>query len=232
MKQTDFEDFLKNLDKNGELSAHLPQRIVWLSGSPGSGKGTHTRTLIDFFGLYQEPLIASSLLKTPEMLEKINQGLLLDDKTVTTAVFEALKNPLYQSGVLVDGFPRTDGQAYSIEWFYKKLSADGRQPQFISDVLLTSEETSIERQVGRGRRAQAHNERVKQTGKGELKEVRATDLDPNVARKRYEVFMKETYAAVKKLDGKIPFVSVNADGTLEAVKAELSAKLRQLSLEP
>lgn len=232
MEQTDFEDFLKDLDKNGELSAHLPQRIVWLSGSPGSGKGTHTRMLIDCFELYQEPLIASSLLKTPQMLEKINQGLLLDDGTVTTAVFEALKNPLYQSGILVDGFPRTDGQAYAIEWFYKKLLIEGRQPQFISVVLLTSEAVSLERQLGRGRRAQAHNERVKQTGKGELKEVRATDLDPNVARKRYEVFMKETYAAVKKLDGKIPFISVNADGTLEAVKAELSAKLRQLNVMP
>ena len=222
MEQTDFEDFLKNLDKNSELSAHLPQRIVWLSGSPGSGKGTHTRTLIDFFGLHEEP----------EMLEKINQGLLLDDETVITAVFEGLKNPLYRSGILVDGFPRTDGQACAIEWFYKKLLVEGRQPQFISVVLLTSESVSLERQLGRGRRAQAHNERVKQTGKGELKEVRATDLDPNVARKRYEVFMKETYAAVKKLDGKIPFVSVNADGTLEAVRAELSAKLRQLNLKP
>ena len=231
MKQTDFEDFLKNLDKNGELSAHLPKRIVWLSGSPGSGKGTHTRMIIDCFGLYQEPLLASSLLKTPEMLEKINQGLLLDDETVITAVFEALKNPLYRSGILVDGFPRTDGQAYAVEWFHKKLLVEGRQSQFISVVLLTSEAVSLERQLGRGRRAQAHNEKVKQTGKGELKEVRATDLDPNVARKRYEVFMKETYAAVKKLDGKIPFVSVNADGTLEAVKAELSAKLRQLNLK-
>ena len=230
MKQADFEDFLKNLDRNGELSARLPQRIVWLSGSPGSGKGTHTRMLIDCFELYQEPLIASSLLKTPQMLEKINQGLLLDDETVITAVFRGLQNPLYQSGVLVDGFPRTDGQAYAIEWFYKKLLVEGRQPQFISVVLLTSEAVSLERQLGRGRRAQAHNEKVKQTGKGELKEVRATDLDPNVARKRYEVFMKETYAAVKKLDGKIPFVSVNTDGTLEAVKSELSAKLRQLNL--
>lgn len=231
MKQTDFDDFLKNLDKNGELSAHLPKRIVWLSGSPGSGKGTHTRMLIDFFGLHEEPLIASSLLKTPEMLEKINQGLLLDDETVITAVFEALKNPLYRNGVLVDGFPRTDGQAYAIERFYKKLLVEGRQPQFVSVVLLTSEAVSLERQLGRGRRAQAHNEKVRRTGKGELKEVRATDLDPNVARKRYEVFMKETYAAVKKLDGKIPFISVNADGTLEAVKAELSAKLRQLNLK-
>ena len=228
MKQTDFEDFLKDLDKNGKLSAHLPQRIVWLSGSPGAGKGTHTRTLIDFFGLNEEPLIASSLLKTPEMLEKINQGLLLDDKTVITAVFEALKDPLYQSGILVDGFPRTDGQAYAIEWFYKKLLSEGRQPQFVSGVLLTSEAVSLERQLGRGRRAQAHNERVKQTGKGELKEVRTTDLDPNVARKRYEVFMKETYTAVKKLDGKIPFVSVNADGTLEAVREALRSKLESL----
>ena len=232
MEQAQFENFLERLDKNGELSAHLPQRIVWLSGSPGSGKGTHTRMIIDCFGLYEEPLIASSLLKTPEMLEKINQGLLLDDETVITAVFEGLQNPSYQGGVLVDGFPRTDGQAYSIEWFYKKLSADGRQPQFVSVVLLTSEAVSLERQLGRGRRAQAHNEKVKQIGKGELKEVRATDLDPNVARKRYEVFMKETYAAVKKLEGKIPFISVNADGTLEAVRAELSAKLRQLNLKP
>lgn len=230
MEQADLEDFLNNQDKNNELSARLPQRIVWLSGSPGSGKGTHTRMLTEFFGLYQEPVIASSLLKTPEMLEKINQGLLLDDKTVITAVFEALTNPLYQSGVLVDGFPRTDGQAYAVERISQQLSLAGRQPQFVSVVLLVREETSIERQLGRGRRAQAHNEKVRRTGKGELKEVRATDLDPNVARKRYEVFMKETYAAVKKLEGKIPFISVNADGTLEDVRAELLSKLQRLKM--
>lgn len=230
MEQADLEGFLKGLDNNGELSARLPQRIVWLSGSPGSGKGTHTQGMIDFFGLHQEPLIASSLLKTPEMLEKINQGLLLDDETVITAIFKELQNPLYQSGVLVDGFPRTDRQAYAIEWFCKKILATGQQPQFVSVVLLTSEAVSLERQLGRGQRAQAHNEKVRRTGKGKLKEVRSTDLDPNVARKRYDVFMKETYAAVKKLDGKIPFISVNADGALENVKAELSAKLRQLKV--
>ena len=229
MKPQEFENFLETLDRNDEISSHLPQRILWLSGSPGSGKGTHTRTLIDFFGLHEEPLIASSLLKTPEMQEKINQGLLLDDETVIAAVFRGLQNPLYKRGVLVDGFPRTDGQADAVEWFYKKMTALGRQPQFTAVVLLTSEAVSVERQLGRGRRAQAYNEKVKQTGKGELKEVRATDLDPNVARKRYEVFMKETYTAVKKLEGKISFISVDAEGTLEAVRKELLLKLKQTS---
>ena len=229
MDQRILEGFLRKLDNDGALSACLPQRIVWLSGAPGSGKGTHTRTIIDFFQLYEEPLVASSLLNTPEMRDRMNQGLLLDDETVITAVFRELQNPMYRCGVLADGFPRSDGQSFAIEWFYKKMLDGGRQPQFVSVVLTASEETSVERQLGRGRRALAYNEQVQRSGKGTLKEVRSTDLDPNIARKRYDVFMRETYAAVRKLEGKIPFVSVNADGTLEAVKADLLAKLQQVN---
>jgi adenylate kinase len=216
------------LDDNGVLSASLPRHIVWLSGAPGSGKGTHTPAIIDFFQLHKEPLIASSMLNTPEMRDRINQGLLLDYQTVITAVFQNLQKPMFQRGVLVDGFPRSHGQSFAIEWLQKKMIDIGRQPQFVSIVFTVSSETSVARQLERGQRAVMSNENVQNSGVGTLQEVRSTDLDQNIARKRYDVFMQETYAAVHELDGKIPFISINADRTLDTVAADLLSKLQQI----
>lgn len=226
------QKLLKMLDANEKILERLPKRILWLSGAPAAGKGTHTQTLIEHFHLYPKPLITSSLFQTPEMRAKINQGILLDDETVVSAVFQELQNPLYQSGVLVDGFPRKEGQADSIEWLYQTMQKRGWKPQFLSLVLLVDEETSVARQLGRARHAQAYNERVKKTGVGTLREVRATDLDPAIAHRRYQTFMQETYASVQILKGKIPFLTIDANGTLEEVTKQLRFELQKMKEFP
>lgn len=227
MKQL-LEVFLQQLDTDGKILERLPRRIVWLSGAPAAGKGTHTRKLMEYFHLYPEPLITSSLFQTPEMRAKINQGILLDDETVIRAVFQELQNPRYQSGVLVDGFPRKEGQAYSIEWLYQAMQKRGWKPQFLSILLLVNEETSVARQLGRAKHAQAYNERVQKTGIGTLQEVRATDLDPAIAHRRYQTFMQETYASIQILKGKIPFITIDANGALEVVTQQLRQELRKM----
>jgi adenylate kinase len=163
------------------------------------------------------------------MREKINKGLLLDDSTVISSVFSGLQDPIYEEGVVVDGFPRTYGQAYSIEWLYQELLKRDLQPEFSVMVLLLDEEESIRRQLYRGQRALEYNARIKKSGQGVLKEVRPTDLDPSIARQRYQVFMKETYAALLTLKGKLPFVSIDAGGNLREVKERVLNAVRALN---
>ncbi len=203
---------------NGMTLEQFPQKAFWLSGAPGAGKGTNEHLIINYAMLYKKPLIASALLNTPEMLRKINQGLLLDDKTVISAVFEGLNNPLYKDGVLVDGFPRTPGQAESIAWLYEQLLAKKHKPLFAIFVLMIDEAESLRRQQHRAQAALKHNEEVKKTGKGSFEEVRPTDLDPQLASQRYEQFMKVTYAGLERLKDRLPFYHIDAQGSFKEVE--------------
>ncbi|MCQ2956077.1 MAG: nucleoside monophosphate kinase [Opitutales bacterium] len=216
------DSYLKQLEQNDAFFMHMPKKLIWLSGAPGAGKGTNTQYIIDNAHLYKEPVVVSSLLKTPEMREKINKGILLDDEVVTKALFEELQKPIYQQGIVVDGFPRKEGQAKCIEWLYQNLKARNLNPQFSIITLMVSEEESVKRQIHRGQLAQ-------QQANGK-EEVRATDLDPKLVRERYQTFMKETYGALQLLEGKIPFSTIDAGGTFDEVKQHVLDALHTLKL--
>ena len=222
--------FLNTLDTDGHMLDLMPRKIVWLSGAPGAGKGTNERYIIEYGHLYPSPLIASSLLNSPEMREKINHGLLLDDATVISSVFSGLQDPIYQEGVVVDGYPRTEMQAYSIYWLYQALERYGVRPQFSVLVLTLDEEESVRRQLYRGERAQEYNKRIRKTGQGVLKEVRPTDLDPEIARQRYRIFMQQTYTALQSLRGKLPFITIDSNGSLQEVKARVLSAVKILKI--
>lgn len=215
------DTYLKQLDQDDSFFTRIPKKLIWLSGAPGAGKGTNTQYIIDNANLYKEPVVVSSLLKTPEMRAKIDQGVLLDDEVVTKALFAELQNPIYQQGVVVDGFPRKEGQSKCVEWLYQGLKARNLNPQFSIITLMVSEEESVKRQLHRGQLAQQ--------AKGN-EEVRATDLDPELVRHRYITFMKETYGALQLLEGKIPFVTIDASGTFDEVKQHVVDALHTLKL--
>ncbi|MDR1665799.1 MAG: nucleoside monophosphate kinase [Puniceicoccales bacterium] len=205
----------------------FPSKIVWLSGAPGAGKGTNEKQIIDGAGLYPEPLVASALLNTPEMLEKVNRGLLLDDPTVVSAVFEALQNSIYRQGVLVDGFPRTLGQAESVAWLYDQLCEYGHSPLFAVFVLMIDKSESLRRQQHRAQEALAHNSQVQKSGKGQMEEVRPTDLDPKIASRRYEQFMDLTYTGLVSLKDRLPFYQIDSKGTREEVRQRIARALKE-----
>ena len=228
MDQESLDNFLQKFDTDRQMTHQMPKKIIWLSGAPGAGKGTNERYIIEEGHLYPKPLVASSLLNSPEMREKINRGLLLDDATVISSVFSELQDPIYQEGVLVDGFPRTQGQAYSIYWLHQTMKKQGLDPQFSIMVLTLDEVESIRRQLYRGQRAQEYNARIKKTRQGILKEVRPTDLNPDVARQRYQIFMDETYKALLTLKEKLPFIAIDSNGSLREVKERVLSAIQQL----
>jgi adenylate kinase len=107
-----------------------------------------------------------------------------------------------------------------------------RRPIFHITVLFIEEEVSIERQLKRGREVTAHNKRVTQTGVGELMKVRKTDLDPELAKTRYRLFKEQIYASLQTVKKKFHFHFIDADGTVEQVKARIQKELEyQSSME-
>ncbi len=222
----------------------FPKEIMWLGGAPGAGKGTNTPFILRERGLTAKPIVVSDLLDTPEMRALKDRGQLIGDRHVVDALLRELLKPEYQTGVVVDGFPRTKVQAATVKLLHDQImqlraqywgTPTGkrfRRPIFRISVLFVGEKTSVERQLGRGRAIVAHNEQVHRTGVGELLELRATDADEALARKRYRTFTEETFEALTGLRRDFHYHFVNADAPLAEVERNIIAEFQyQSSLE-
>src|SRR5215469_9015360 len=96
--------------------------VVLLLGAPGAGKGTQARLLADTLGV---PHVASGdLLRehrqrgTPlgrTAQAYMDRGDLVPDALVVDMIVERLNQPDATAGALLDGFPRTVGQAEAMD---------------------------------------------------------------------------------------------------------------------
>src|SRR4051794_21166427 len=222
----------------------FPKEIMWLGGAPGSGKGTNTPFILRERGLTAPPIVVSDLLDTPEMRALKDRGQFVGDREVIEALLRKLLEPAYQTGVVVDGFPRTEVQAETVKLLHDQImqlralywgTPTGkrfRRPIFRITVLFVGEQTSLDRQLRRGREIIAHNEQVRRTGVGELLELRPTDVDETLARNRYRTFKEQTYEALTSLRRYFHYHFVNADAPLSEVEASINAEFQyQSSLE-
>ena len=225
----------------GEENLHFPKEIVWLNGAPGAGKGTNTRFIMDFRDLTAPPIVVSGLLKSPEARKMIDKGFLVGDREVLRLVFKELLKPLYQSGAIVDGFPRTEVQVACLRLLHTKLTElrkryrstplalQFHKPQFHIVVLFVDENESVKRQMSRGKKMREYNEKVRLTGIGEELDVRVTDLDEETAHKRYQTFKERTYESLKSLREIFHYHLINAHGTIEKVQERIIEELRYQS---
>ena len=104
----------------GSENLKFPAEIFWLNGAPGAGKGTQTEFIMQFRDLTEKPIIVSELLKSPEARKKIDAGLLAGDREVTKLVLSNLLSPEYESGAIVDGYPRTKTQVECLKFFHNR----------------------------------------------------------------------------------------------------------------
>lgn len=228
----------------GRENLSFPREILWLNGAPGSGKGTHTRTAMQYRDFTAGPIVVSELLKSPEAKKRIDAGMLVGDREVTFLVLSKLLDPSFESGCVVDGYPRTKVQVECLKHLYAKLNELRAEylstllthrfpkPYFQIIVLFIDEPESIKRQLLRGERAEIHNEEVRQSGVGQLMEIRKTDLDEDAARNRYRTFKDVTYESLKDLREVFHYHYVNAHGSIDLIRKRIINELKyQSSLE-
>ncbi len=222
----------------------FPKEVIWLNGAPGAGKGTQTEFIQQFRGLTAEPIVVSSLLKSPEAKKLIDSGMMVGDREVTELIFRTLLRPENESGVVVDGYPRTKTQVLCLKLLHEKLNELRRQfmgsplatqfpkPMFHIVVLFIDEAESIRRQLLRGEMARAHNAEVENSGIGETIEVRSTDHTEEAARNRYRTFKEVTYESLMTLREVFFYHYVNAHGSISEVRQRIEDELQyQSSLE-
>lgn len=235
------------VDQYGRENLWFPKELILVGGAPGSGKGTHTRFILKARGLTCPPIVVSDLLTTPEAQRLKDQGFMVGDKEVVGIMLRKLLEPQFRDGALLDGFPRTSVQVECLkllvneinqlhkEFAHTPLAKNFRRPIVHAMVLFIPEKTSMERQLKRGAEIAAHNKLVAETGVGQEKELRVTDLDEEAARRRYMVFKEKTWDALKSLKEIYHYHFVNAEGPIEEVEQNILDELKyqsSLELEP
>ncbi len=204
--QVIFKTVWQSLEEEvGHQNLRFPKELILLGGAPGSGKGTQTEFIMRSRGLTCPPIVISQLLTTPEAQQIKDRGQMVGDTEVIGLLLRELLKEEYRDGALLDGFPRTRVQVECLkmlvdqidqlnnEFAHTEYAIHFRRPIIHAMVLFASEQTSVERQLYRGREIAEHNTKVDETGVGEKLELRATDLSAEKAAQRYRVFKEQTW---------------------------------------
>ncbi len=102
---------------------------ILLLGAPGVGKGTQAKELVKLWGIPQistGDLLRANVARGTALgraaKELMGRGELVPDSLVNEMVAARLKEPDAANGYILDGFPRTLGQAH---WLDGRLAAEG-----------------------------------------------------------------------------------------------------------
>ena len=215
-------------------------RIVHL-GPPGAGKGTQAHRLEDRFDvvligtgdIFRENVKGDTPLGR-EAKAYMEKGDLVPDSVVVRMVLDRLDQPDMTNGFILDGFPRTLGQAQSLE------DALSKRDRPLSAVLkfVLSDELAVKRLAGRrtcgvcGRTynvefTQSAVENVCDRCGGEL--IHRRDDEEGTVRRRLEVYHRDTEPLEFFFWERGLLREVNAEGSVDAVTERAVDALADLS---
>ena len=214
-----------------------------LLGPPGAGKGTQAERLIEDFDLpyYATGNILREAVENGTELGKqakefMDAGKLVPDDLICAVIAERLDSGQADDGFLLDGFPRTIGQAEMLEG-----ALDKRGRQLTAALLIDAPDDEVVRRLS-GRRTCVKNGHVYHVEFDPPKHEGVCDQDgsrlvqrdddkPETIQKRLDVYHDQTEPLIQWYEQRGKLRRFDGTRTPEEVHSRIRATLATLALE-
>jgi adenylate kinase len=208
--------------------------VLILLGPPGAGKGTQARRLTERFGLVQlstgdllRGAVAAGTDAGRAAKAVMEAGGLVSDEIVLAVLKDRLAQADVAAGVILDGFPRTEGQAAALD---EMLAASGQRIDAAIS-LEVDDAAMVTRISGRftcGTCGEGYHDSFKVPAVagtcdrcGGTDMVRRADDNAGTVASRLSAYHAQTAPLVAYYDGKGVLERLDAMGEIDAITARL-----------
>jgi adenylate kinase len=209
--------------------------VVILLGPPGAGKGTQARMLEEDFGLVQlstGDLLRAAVAQGTEAGHKaravMEAGGFVPDDIVLAILQDRMARPDVARGIILDGFPRTAGQAAALD----RLLADAGRRVTAAISLEADDAAMVDRVAGRFTCAdcgEGYHDQFKQTATagvcdrcGGTAFTRRADDTAETVRERLQAYHAQTAPLIAHYDRLSVLERVPAMGAIADIRARLA----------
>ena len=178
-----------------------------LLGPPGAGKGTQTQLLMSKYNIPQlstgdmlRSAVSQRTIEGAEIKDIMERGALVPDELMVRLISSRLSQTDCANGFILDGFPRTEAQAKSLDAFLerKAMSISG------TIALEATDDELVERLLKRGETS-----------------GRPDDQDESKIRNRFDEYNQKTAPLRSFYTAQNKFHSINGIGSIEEITARL-----------
>jgi adenylate kinase len=211
---------------------------IILLGPPGAGKGTQAKILEERHGLKQlstGDMLRAAVAEGTELGKRaksaMDRGDLVSDDIVVGIIADRLNQPDVQRGFILDGFPRNEAQAESLDRMLERKNT--RLDKVIQ--LKVDDEELIRRLAGRytcakcGRGYHDTFAPTKTPGVcdncGSTEFVRRPDDNPETVRERLKVYNSQTAPLISYYGKKGALKTVDGMAAIDEVASQIERSL-------
>jgi len=227
--------------RDGAATQTRPVNLILL-GPPGAGKGTQARMLEEAFGLVQlstgdllRGAVAAGTEAGRAAKAVMERGGLVSDDIVLAVLEERLAQPDVAAGIILDGFPRTAGQAAALDHL---LEERGQRIDAVIS-LAVEDAAMVARVSGRYTCAtcgEGYHDSFKQPARpgtcdkcGGTEMKRRPDDNADTVRTRLEAYHADTAPLIDYYAARGSLIEIDAMSDIGQVRADMAAIVGRLT---
>jgi adenylate kinase len=216
--------------------------VLILLGPPGAGKGTQARMLEEAFGLVQlstgdllRAAVAAGTEAGRQAKAVMESGGLVSDDIVLAILKDRMAEPDTAKGVILDGFPRTAGQAEALDGL---LAAQGMKVSSVISMEV-DDQAMIARVAGRytcGTCGEGYHDEFKQPAQagtcdkcGGTAFKRRADDNAETAGARLAAYHAQTAPLIAYYEGRGVLERIDAMGPIETIRDGMASIVSRVS---